>query len=68
MPLCDELVSHCQNFDFKIRRVQQKSYYERRDYKSVDEKSLYLRLCAEKRQKKNSDSKGLMEVIFSYIK
>ena len=40
MPLCDESVTYCQNFDFKIRRDHQKISYERRDYESVDEKSL----------------------------
>ena len=40
MPLRDEVVTYCQNFDFKIRRDHQKKSYERRDYESVDEKSL----------------------------
>ena len=30
----------CQNFDFNLRRGQQKNSYERPDYESVDEKSL----------------------------
>ena len=28
------------NFNFEIRRDHQKNFYERRDYESVDEKSL----------------------------
>ena len=40
MPLCDEFVTYCQNFDFKIRRDLQKISYERRDYDSVVQKSL----------------------------
>ena len=40
MPLCDEFVTYCENFDFKIRRDHQKISYKRRDYESVDEKSL----------------------------
>ena len=40
MSLCDEFVTYCQNFDFKIRRDHQINSYERRDYESVDEKSL----------------------------
>ena len=32
----DELVTYCQNFDFKIRRDHKKNSYERRDYESVD--------------------------------
>ena len=40
MPLCDEFVTYCQNFDFKIRRDHKKNIYEPRDYESVDEKSL----------------------------
>ena len=41
MPWCDEFVTYCQNFDFKIRRDhQKKNPYERRDYELVDEKSL----------------------------
>ena len=40
MPLYDEFVKYCQNFDFKIWRDHQKNSYERRDYESVDEKSL----------------------------
>ena len=40
MPLWDEFVTYCQNFDSKIRRDHQKIPYDRRDYESVDEKSL----------------------------
>ena len=40
MLLCDEFAMYCQNFDFKIRRDHQKISYERRNYESVDEKSL----------------------------
>ena len=40
MPSRDEIVTYCQNFNFKIRRDQLKISYERRDYESVDEKSL----------------------------
>ena len=42
MPWCDEFVTYCQNFDFKIRRDHQKISNERRDYESVEEKSLYI--------------------------
>ena len=45
MPLCDEFVTYCQNFDFKIRRDHKKNSYERRDYESVDEKSLSFIMC-----------------------
>ena len=41
MPYQDEFVLYCQNFNFKIRRDHKKISYERRDYESVDEKSLY---------------------------
>ena len=44
--------------DFNSRRGHQKNSYDRRDYESVDEK-VYLRLCPEKRWKKNSGWKGL---------
>ena len=40
MPQCDEFVTYCQNFDFKIRKDHNKNSYERRDFESVDEKSL----------------------------
>ena len=40
MPLREEFVMYSKNFYFKIRRDHQKISYERRDYKSVDEKSL----------------------------
>ena len=40
MLLCDEFVTCCQNFDFKIRWDHQKNSYERCDYESVDENSL----------------------------
>ena len=40
MPLCDEFVTYGQNFDFEIRRDDQKISYDRCDYESVDEKSL----------------------------
>ena len=39
--MCDEFVTYCQNFDFKIRMDHQKISYERRDYESVDEKRLF---------------------------
>ena len=32
-----------------LEGIIQKISYERRDYESVDEKSLYIRLCPEKR-------------------
>ena len=38
MSLCDEFVTYCQNFDFE--GIIKKLSYERRDYESVDEKSL----------------------------
>ena len=40
LPLCDEFVTYCQNFDFKIKRDHQNISYERRDYELVDGKSL----------------------------
>ena len=43
----------------KLEGIIKKISYERRDYESVDEKSLSLRLCLEKLQKKNSGTKGL---------
>ena len=58
MPLCDEFVKYCKNFDFKIRRDHQKISYEHRDYESVDEKYLSQTMCR-KTKKKNSGSKGL---------
>ena len=41
-----------------LEGIIKKISYERRDYESVDEKSL-LRLCPEKRKKKNSGGKVL---------
>ena len=49
--------SNDRNFKYILRRDHQKNSYERRDYESVDEKA-YLRLCTEKRQKKNLVHKG----------
>ena len=40
MSLCDEFVTYSQNFDFKTTKDHQKNFYERREYESVDEKSL----------------------------
>ena len=41
MPLSDEFATQRQNLNFKIRRDHKKIIsYERRDYESVDEKSL----------------------------
>ena len=59
MPLCDEFVTYCQNFDFKIKRDYQKISYERREYESVDEKSLSYTMCS-KKTKKKSGSKVLI--------
>ena len=42
-----------QKFYFNLRRDHQKNSYDRRDYESVDEKSLSWARCPEKRQKKN---------------
>ena len=59
MPLCDEFVTYCQNFDFKIRRDHQKNSFDGPTM-SRWTKTANLRLSAEKRQnKKNSGSKGL---------
>ena len=52
MPLCDEFITYCQNFDYKIRNDK------RRDYESVDEKSLFYAM-SRKTMKKNPCSKGL---------
>ena len=60
MPLCDEFVTNCQNFDFKIWRDHQKISYERRDYESVDEKKPILSYVLKNDEKKNSGSKGLI--------
>ena len=46
------MASFSKTFDFNLRRDNQKISYERRDYESVDEKSLSYRLCPEKRRKK----------------
>ena len=44
----------------KLEEIIKKISYERRDYESVDEKSLSYRLCHEiRRKRKNSGSKGL---------
>ena len=51
------MASFSETFDFNLRRDHQKNSYERLDYESVDEKSLF-RLCHEK---KNSGGKGLMD-------
>ena len=62
MPWCDEFVTYGQNFDFKIRRDNQK---EKKNHMSVatmsrQTKRAYLRLCPEKqRKKKNPGSKGI---------
>ena len=54
MPLCDEFVTYCQNFDYKIRSDhQKKNSYERRDYESVDEKSLSYAKSQKKQRKKD---------------
>ena len=42
-PLCPSVTNSsliCQNFDFKMSRDHKKISYERRDYETVDEKSL----------------------------
>ena len=52
------MASFSKTFYFNFRRDHQKISNERRDYESVDEKSLSW-LCPEKRQKKKSGSKGL---------
>ena len=49
--------------NFDLRRDHQKISYERRDYESVDEKSLSWAICSEKLQKNNSGSKGLHKFI-----
>ena len=52
MPLCDEFVTYCQNFDSKIRRDHQKISYERRDDESVDEKEPILGYAPKNDEKK----------------
>ena len=50
-----------QNFDFKIKKDNQKKFYEHRVYESVNDNTLYLRLYLKnRRKKKNSCNKGLM--------
>ena len=56
------MISIRKNFDFNLRRDhQKKNSYERRDYESVDEKSLsYIGYVPKNHeQKNNSGSKGL---------
>ena len=45
-------------FDFNLRR-DQKNFYVRHDYESVDEKEPILGYAQKNYEKKNSDSKGL---------
>ena len=48
-----------QNFDSKIKRDYHKISYERRDYESVDEKSL-SKTVSKNYEKENSGTKGLI--------
>ena len=58
MPLCDEFVNYCQNFVFKIRRVHQNNFLWASRLWIGRRKKTYLRLCAEKRQKRIQAVKG----------
>ena len=49
-----------QNFDFNLGNdPQKKNSYDCRNYVSIDEKSLYLRLCHKKQRKMNLGTNGL---------
>ena len=52
------------HFYFNLRRDHQKISFERRDYESVDEKSLSLAMPRKTMKKKNSGGKGLMLICF----
>ena len=58
MPLCDEFVTNCQNFDFKIRRDHQENPYVYCDYESVDEKSLSYAMYRKTTRKRIQAVKG----------
>ena len=51
------------NFNFNIKRDQQKISYERRVYESVDEKSLSLAMSRKTAKNKNS---GVLRLIFVF--
>ena len=56
------MASFSKTFDSNIRRIIKKISYERREYESVDEKSLsYLGYVPKNDGKMNSGSKGLKE-------
>ena len=59
MPSVLDIGSLAKKINFNLERDPQKISYERLDYESVDEKSLYLKLCHENRRKKNSGINGL---------
>ena len=62
------MLSFSKNFDFNLRRDHQNNFYERRDYEAVDEKLLtYLRLCPEKRRKKEFRMKRVNVKKYKYI-
>ena len=46
-----------QNLDFNLRR-DQKNYYKRRDYESVDEKSLFLLISRKTTKKRIQELNG----------
>ena len=46
------MASFSQNLDFNLRRDHQKTFYERRDYESVDEKSLSQAMSRKNTKKK----------------
>ena len=54
------MASFSKNFDFDLRRDHQKkkNSYERRDYESVDEKSLSKAMCRKRTKKRIREVKG----------
>ena len=61
MPWCDEFVTYCPNFDFKIRRYHQNISYERRDYASVYENSLSQTMSRKTTKKRIQTVKGYQD-------
>ena len=63
MPLCDEFVTYCQNFDFKIRRDHQKNFIWALWLWVGRWKEPILDYVPKNDKKKNSGSKVLMHKI-----
>ena len=54
--------------NLKLEGIIKKDSYERRDYESVEEKSLSQAICLEKLWKKNSGTKGLKKMkIYKFL-